>query len=335
MRWPARTFAALAIGLVLSVAAPALRAQASEAETSIELPVSFDKVWFRPGRNSGLGGGKQSGLLTISDSGLEFSAKKQSHVLEWSRIEMVSYGRMSGDMDTKWVVLSLTPVAEQWSFIGYRDGQKLGYGGDTTRVFDAIVEGLRRANAGPFEVPQGYSAYITPFLQFTLALPEGWHPYTVSDTYLDGRPTWGRTIFSPRDLEKTRNDEAEAKQVLAAIRSGSERAVFLDRFDAGDGFSCRRLSKAGRRKLHEEINAALRPMRLVSELQWTSQPHRYCTAWTSTGRAMRDDTEIDMAFYAVSDDLTAYLFAIRAPLGATIDDRFEPVSRSLKTAVAR
>jgi len=327
---PAQTFAALAIGSVLTVAGPALSAQTSQAETSIVLPVSFDKVWFRSDRDSGLGGGKQSGLLTVSENGLEFSAKKRSHVLPWSRIEMVSYGRMSGDTDTKWVVLSLNPVADQWSFIGYRDGQKLGYGGGTTKVFNAIVEGLRRANAGPFAVQQGYSAYITPFLQFTLALPEGWHSYRVSDTYLKGRPTWGRTIFSPLDLRGTRHDE-----VLAAIHAGSERAVFLDRFDADEGFSCRRLSKAGRRKLREEIAAALKPLQLVAAPQWTPHPHRYCTAWTFIGRAIRDDTEIDVAFYAVSDDQTVYLFATRAAVDTAIVEQFERISRSLKTAVAR
>lgn len=335
MRWAVRTFAAFAIGSVLAVAAPVVRAQPSEAETSIALPVSFDKVWFRPGRDSGLGSGKQSGLLTVSESGLEFSAKKQSHVLPWSRIEMISYGRMSGDIDTKWVVLALNPVAEQWSFIGYRDGQKLGYGRDTTKVFDTIVEGLRRANAGPFAVTQGYSVYITPFLQFTLAVPEGWHPYAVSDTYVQGRPMWGRTIFSPVDLKGARNDEARTRQALAAIHDGSERAVFLDRFEAGEGFSCRRLGKAGRRKLREEIAATLRPLRLVAEPQWTPHPHRYCTAWTFVGRAIRDDTAIDVAFYAVSDDQTAYLFATRAPADTAIDEQFEPVSRSLRTAVAR
>jgi len=329
-----RTFAVLGLALALGVAAPAPCAQAVGAEASIELPVSFGKVWFRPGRDSGLGSGKQSGLLTVSESGLEFLAKKQTHVLPWSRIEMVSYGRMSGDIDTKWVVLSLNPVAEQWSVIGYRDGQKLGYGGDTTRVFDAIVEGLRRSAAGPFAVPQGSSAFVTPFLQFALALPDGWQPYSASETYLDGRPMWGRTIFSGLDLGQMRSDEARAGKALAAIHSGSEPAVFLDRFDAG-GFTCGRLGKTGRRRLHEQINTALRPMRLVSELNWTEHPHRYCTAWTSTGRATAGDEEIQVSFYAVSDDQTAYVFTILTPTGTKIDERFEPLSRSLKTAVAR
>ncbi len=324
MRRPVRTFAMLGIAMVLGSGAAASDAQTSETESSIDLPVSFDKIWFRPGPDSGLGGGKQSGLLTISEDGLEFLAKKQSHLLPWSRVEMISYGRMSGDTDTKWVVLSLNPVAGQWSFIGYRDGRKFGYGGDTTRVFDAIVEGLRMSGSGPFAVPQGHSAYVTPFLQFSVALPEGWQHYSVSQTYLDGLPTSGRTIFSPLDLE----------QDHAAIHSGSEPAVFLDRFEAGESFSCRRLGKAGRRKLNEGINAAFRPMQLVSELVWTAHPHRYCTAWMSTGRAKRGDTEIDVTFYAASDDLTAYVFTIRSPIGTEIDERFESISRSLKTAVA-
>ena len=330
MRWPDRILVALAIVLMLGPGAPGSRAQSDESENSVELPVSFDKVWFRPGK-----GGKQSGLLTVSESGLEFSAKKRSHVLPWSRVEMISYGRMSGDTDTKWVVISLNPVAGQWIFTGYRDGHKLGYGRDTTKLFDAIVEGLRRAGAGPFTAPQGHAAHVTPFLQFALALPDGWHPYRVSETYLEGRPTWGRTIYSRLDLSATGGDEAQAKRDLAAIDSGSERAVYLDRFEAGQGFSCRRLGKAGRHRLREEIDAGFRPMQIVSELEWTSHTHRYCTAWTATGRARRGDTEIDVAFYAVSDDQTAYLFAARSAVGAGIDERFESISRSLRTAVAR
>jgi hypothetical protein len=334
VRRPARILVILAIVLLQGSLAPGSRAQSAEAESSITLPVSFGKVWFRPGK-SGLGGGKQSGLLTVSGSGLEFSAKKQSHVLPWSRVEMISYGRMSGDLDTKWVVVALNPVAGQSHFIGYRDGQKLGYGGATTRVFDAIVEGLRQAGAGPFAVPPGHSVYITPFLQFTLALPQDWHPYRVSETFVDGRPTWGRMIFSRLDLEATRGDAARAKQALASIESGSERAVYLDRFEAGDGFTCRRLGKAGRRRLRQEIDAGFRPMQLVSELEWTSVPHRYCTAWTAAGRARLGDTEFDVAFYAVSDDQTAYVFTARTAPGTGIDERFESISRSLRTAVAR
>jgi hypothetical protein len=315
------------------VGSPAPGAPVGDVETTIELPVSFDKVWFRPGRDSGLGKGKQSGLLTVSESGLEFSAKNQSHVLPWSRIEMISYGRMSGDTDTKWVVLSLNRVAGQWGVIGYRDGQKFGYGGETTRIFDAIAEGLRRAGSGPFAVPEGSSPFVNPFLQFALALPDGWHAFEASQTFLDGRPLWGRTIFSPLDLTRLRGSEEESRKALAAIRAGSERAIFLDRFES-TGLSCGRLGKAGRRTLREEINAELRPMQLVSELDWVEHPHRYCTAWSANGRARRGDTEIGISFYAVSDDRTAYVFTTFVPAGTEMDASFEPLSRSLKTAVA-
>ena len=333
MRSWVHTFTVFGIGLAFAAGAPAPVAEDPGTEGSIAFPASFDKIWFRPGQ-SGLGGGKQSGLLIVSDTGLEFSAKKQSHVLPWSRVEMISYGRMTGDADTKWVVLSLNPVAEQWSFIGYRDGSKLGYGRDSTRVFDAIVEGLRRAGAGPFAAPRGRTAHITPFLQFSLVIPDDWHAYNVSTTFVEGRPTWGRTVFSPLDLEAKRGDESQTGQGLAAVHSGEERAVILDRFEAGDGFSCRKLGRTGRRRLREEIDAGFRPMKVVTELQWTSHPHRYCMAWTAAGRATRGDTEIDVAFYAVSDDRTVYLFTARSPLGRGIDEQFEPISHSLRTAVA-
>ncbi len=334
MRRTARVVALFGIGLAFASAVRGPLAQDDAAAGSIELPISFDKIWFRPG-DSGLGGGKQSGVLTVSEQGLEFAAKKQSHVLSWSRVEMISYGAMSGDTDTKWVVLALNPVAGQWSYIGYRDGQKMGFGTGTPRIFEAIVEGSRHAGAGPFAVPSGFSAYITPGLQFTLALPDDWHASVVASTLVDGRPLWGTTIFSPLDLAAARKDPAEAERLMDRLDAGTERAVFLDRFEAGGGFSCRRLGKGGRRRLVEKINAALRPLQLASELEWTPRPHRYCTAWNANGRAVRKDTEIDLSFYAISDGLTAYLFTTRRPAGGEVETQFEPVSRSLRTAVAR
>ncbi|NIM63099.1 MAG: hypothetical protein GTO30_16095 [Acidobacteria bacterium] len=146
---------------------------------------------------------------------------------------------------------------------------------------------------------------------------------------------WGQTIFSPFDLSATRSDETHAEQALDAIRSGTQPAVFLDRFEPGEGFSCRRLKNAGRRKLREQIESALRPWKLTSDLEWTPQPHRYCTAWSSSSGALRGDARIDLAFYAVSDDLTGYVFAARSAAGRSIDEHFEPLARSLKTAVAR
>lgn len=334
MRRTMRLGVLLAIAWTSGVSPPPYMAQGKPAESAIQLPISFDKIWFRPG-DSGLAGGKQSGLLTVSEQGLEFASKKRSHMLPWSRVEMISYGVLSGDTDTKWVVVALNPVAEQWSYIGYRDGRKLGYGGDTTRVFDAIVEGARRAGAGPFAVPEGSTAYITPGLQFTVALPDGWHASVVSSTLVDGRPLWGTTILSPLDLEAARKEPSAAEQAMAALRDGSRPAVFLDRFESGDGFSCRKLGKAGRRRLLEEIDAAVRPMRLVSEPEWTALPHRDCSAWQASARASRKGVEIDLAFFAVSDGVTAYLFTTRSPTGGPVEPRFELVSRSLRTAVTR
>ncbi|NIM00388.1 MAG: hypothetical protein GTN89_05655 [Acidobacteria bacterium] len=334
MRRTTRVGVLLAIGCAFATMALQPAAQEAASASSIELPVSFERVWFRPA-DSGLAGGKQSGLLTVSEQGLEFSAKKQSHVLPWSRVEMISYGAMSGDTDTKWVVLALNPVAEQWSFIGYRDGRKMGYGGDTPKIFDAVVEGARRAGAGPFAVPEGTSTYITPGLQFTVALPNGWHASVVSSTLVDGRPLWGSTIFAPLDLEAARKDPAGAERATEAILAAAEPAVFLDRFEAGEGFSCRKLGRAGRRRLLDRITTALRPMRLTTELQWTAEPHRYCSAWRATARASRKEAEIDLVFYAVSDGVTAYLFTTRSPGGGAVEPRFDLVSRSLRTAVAR
>ena len=294
---------------------------------SVSTRCGFDRA-----RRPGSRGGKQTGLLTVSESGLEFSAKKRSHVLPWSRVETISYGPMAGDVDTMWVVLSLHAAGEKSSRVGLRDGHKMGFGRGTTAIFDAIVSGLRQASAGPFAVPQGHSAYITPFLQFALALPDGWHPYAVSETYVEGRPLWGRTIFAPRDLAGIQGDETVLNQALKAMRDGAEPAVFLDRFDATDGLTCRKLTRSGRSALRTEIAAALRSLKLVSEPNWTETKHRECRAWTFAGQAARRNGEtIDVRFYAVSDGRTAYLFGMRG--GG--NERFEPLARSLKTAPAR
>jgi len=176
-------------------------------ESTVDLPVSFGKVWYRPAIKSGFGSGKQSGFLTVTTDGLEFSSKKQSDFLPWSRVEMVSYGSMPGDLDTKWVVLGLEPVAGERHVAGLRDGSRMGYGTGTIPIFDAVIEGMRRAEAGPYSVSEGHVPYITRFLQFALALPEGWRAFEVSNTLSGGEPVWGQTIFSPNNLKKLRADE--------------------------------------------------------------------------------------------------------------------------------
>jgi hypothetical protein len=319
-------------GFLTSVVLAAGVAVAS-TEAPIELPVSFDKVWYRPAIKSGFGSGKQTGLLTVTVDGIEFSSDKRSDFLPWSRVEMVSYGRMPGDPDTKWVVLGLEPVAGEWHYAGLRDGSRMGYGSRTVPIFDAVIEGMRRAKAGPYDVPEGQVPFITRFLQFSLALPEGWSSFEVSHTMVDGWPVWGRTIFSPTDLNDLRGDAPRLKEALAAIERGSATAVQLDRLQAGEGFSCELMKKTGRRLLDDEIALALRPYVLTAEPQWQARQHRACTAWTATANASKGETAIALRMFAVSDGQTVFLFTAR---GDAVDqDRFDALTRSLRTMVAR
>ena len=72
-------FALLAVTVTALVATPV--GADEEDDATIRLPVSFDKVWYRPAIKSGFGSGKQKGLLTVSADGLEFTAKKRSDFL--------------------------------------------------------------------------------------------------------------------------------------------------------------------------------------------------------------------------------------------------------------
>lgn len=322
------------LAVVSLTAAPPCAAGDFE-EITVTLPVSFEKVWFKPRGAAGLGKGKQAGLLTVTESGLEFTSKKTSHNLPWSRVEMLSHGPIASDPDTDWVVLTLSPVAGEYSFIGYRDGRKMGYAQDTTKIFMAVFTGLQNAGFGPFDKPEGAKVHIAPLLQYSLALPPDWNAFSLSETVVGGRPAWGRTVFSPSDLAATRGDAAARKQQLRALTEGVEPAVFLERFDAGNAVKCDRLGKNGERRVREQIDTALRPMQLQGELVWTAEPHRYCTAWTASGRATRGETTVDLSFYVVSDGFTGYLFTHPTSGDGGVGESFETITRSLKTADTR
>ena len=317
----------------LLVALLAAGAAGASDEAPVEFPVSFAKAWYRPAIKSGFGSGKQSGLLTVSTEGVEFSSKKASDFIPWSRVEMVSYGRMSGDTDTKWVVLGLAPIAGQRHYAGLRDGSRMGYGEKTVPIFDAVIEAMRLAGAGPYDVPEGSVPYVTRFLQFSLALPEGWSGFEVSNTLHDGWPVWGRTLFTPQNLKDLRSDELRLKRALASITDGAAAAVQLDRLEAGQGFSCDALRKAGRSRLNDEIALMLRPYKLSGEPQWEAQAHRDCTAWTATACAFRGETTVPLRLFAVSDGQTAFLLSVR---GEVVDEeQFDALTGSLRTMVAR
>ena len=326
-------FALLAVTVTALVATP-LGAD-EEDDATIRLPVSFDNVWYRPAIKSGFGSGKQKGLLTVSAEGLEFTAKKRSDFLPWPRVEMVSYGTMTGDADTRWVVVGLEPLAGERGRAGIRDGRKMGYGGATEEIFAAVTAAMKQARAGPYDVPAGYTPYVTGFLQFSLALPGGWDDYEISNTLSNGRPLWGQTIFSPLDLAGMRGDRERTRQALQAIAAGKQPSFFLLRYEAGAGFSCSALKKSGRRRIHEEIDKALRPFRLSTEPNWTERAHRGCTAWTSRARVEKDGTAVDVSFFTISDGQTVYVLAMRGPSGQPEQERFETFTRSLRTAIAR
>jgi hypothetical protein len=319
--------------LILALAAPAVAGQQDDATFS--LPVSFDRVWYRPAVKSGLGSAKQTGVLTVTEQGLEFASKKRSDFVPWSRVEMLSYSTMPGDPDTRWVVLGLYPVGGARGRVGLRDGSRMGYGGATEEIFATVASAMKLVRAGPYDVPDGTSPYITRSLQFALAVPSGWSDYEISNTLSDGRPLWGQTLFSPIDLGRLRDDPERIRIALRRIAAGKDLSVLLLRYEARSGFSCGSLKSAGRRRIGEEIDRAFRPYGLSADASWAEQPHRGCTAWTTRARLVHEETGVDVTFFAVSDGQTVYLLALRGASGEADLDDFKKFTQSLRIAVAR
>jgi hypothetical protein len=321
--------------LICSLCCLALISEAAEPPP-IQLPVSFDKVWYRPGSRGGFGGAKETGFLTIGKEGIEFAAKKSAQVWSWDKIENASYGRMRGDIDTDWVVLGLTDAGGERITVGFRDGQKLGYGQSTVRLFETIISALRQNEAGPWAVPSGFQLFDDLYKQFTIAYPIGWQPHHENMTALDGKPIWGRSWFGGQPWAELRSDAVLQAKAIKQLERGQAQGLLLDRLAAPKGLRCDADEEKAVKRLLPMIEERLDPLRWSIAPQVETVRLDGCNAWSFVGTAATSNGDPgEVRITAISDGLSVYLMQSRGDLDATEIEIFETFVNSIRIAVAR
>ena len=254
--WPA----AALLSLTVSFPGPAAPGPADVPEgieivrepTSVELPITVDKVWFRGEKKKGFGKLKAfqyMGDLTITHDTLDFVGKKESFSMPLDDLTMVSLGKMGNDVDTDWAVIGMRE-GQATSVYGFRDGRKLGYGQDTRIIYTYIRLAAKQRGAGQFRAPAGHKAYAHTDEQVALAIPEDWEPFVLSAVFVGATEAWGRTVFSPEPVERLQRKEGDDE--LERIWEGEVPAILFERSDA-KGSNCKGLSARSVERIVEKL----------------------------------------------------------------------------------
>jgi hypothetical protein len=222
----------------------------SEAE---KYPRTIHDVWYRTEKKRGLTGSKHSGDLTITSGSLELFARKTDISIPFSSVRMISFGKMRGDVDTDWIVLSVDRGDER-ELIGLRDGRKLGFGQRTEDLFQEIVDAAEQFSWAQFAAPDGLEPYAELDHVFAMAVPEGWASYHHELVGVDGVVVWGSVVFTPEPLVETtapaRPQERGSRQAaLETIQSGRTTAWVVRRRETVGGMSCDGFTSKGVKNL--------------------------------------------------------------------------------------
>jgi hypothetical protein len=210
---------------------------------SPEFPVTIQKVWYRTDKNTGFGKSYKMGDLVVSTDSLEFVHRKRGWKVPLHDIHMMSMGKMKGDVDTEWVVLSLRSE-KRGSLRGLRDGRKMGFGGRTGEIFEILKRAVEQASAAQYDVPEGFRAHTDLEHLFTVGIPEDWSAYNRSRVIQEGKVREGTVVFFegrlPEGVTTVEDGEAspEVRDLLDGIATGEKRSFLVERRTAGKGMRC-------------------------------------------------------------------------------------------------
>jgi hypothetical protein len=308
-------------------------AAAGTTEPAVQLPLTFDRVWYRAEKKKGLGklkAAKATGHLTLTEESLEFASSKDRFALPLDRIWMISMGTMGQDVSTEWVLLSIQDSAGP-RLIGVRDGRNLGYGQATKEIYESLRAGLRQLSAAQYDVPEGLQPYDGLDSQLVFAVPEGWNAYFQEVQFSGDSPTWGVTLFSSESIDH--EDPDDRADALRQVRHGDLEAFFLGRSPAKKGMSCEGFSTKTRQTLLElarEDPLFGEGYQVIQEPQATPIEIGGCSALRVTARTRENqgiERALDLRF--VADHRTLFVFGTRSAV-----DRLEQAAAPLDSAIS-
>lgn len=333
---------ALALYLLLAQIAPAAAGVAEEAgEHAPVLPVTLERVSFRPPKKMGV---RKSGFLTVTRDELWFSGDKKATAIALDRIQLVSFGKMKGNVDTDWAVLAIgEPGLEE--LVGFGDARKFGDPARTREIYDVIKMAVKEASAAQYRVPPGFRTYDKVDRQCTLAIPESWGYHLESVVVVGDRAPWGTILFTSEPIRRSGEGASASKPrvdegVLERVLAGEIPAFFLERTPVEGGMGCKGFSDKARAKLIERA----REDPLFGEEVELPEPSTSdvsiddCAGLRIEARGPGPDGgERLLDLSAVAHKDTLFLFGLRAAAGnyETFREPYETAIATVRFSVAR
>jgi hypothetical protein len=115
-------------------------------ETPITLPVSFQKVWFRPTlAKPGIQVMTDTGTVVVGTNGVSFTGKKGSIDIDYTTMQEVSFGKVGLDFINKWVTIKYQHENVE-SYALFCGGKALGWGGFkvAAQIFQTLDSALQQ-----------------------------------------------------------------------------------------------------------------------------------------------------------------------------------------------
>jgi hypothetical protein len=308
---------------------------AVEPVVEVDLPLTIEKVWFKPVRQSGAAKMKKlTGPLMIDDSGLEVVGKQDSVHIPLDSISMISLGKFGNDVDTEWVLLQLVG-GEPNRVVGIRDGRRLGYGQQTRELFHTVREVMRSLSAAQYRVEPGHRLFDQISFQMTFAVPEDWSHFIHSAVTIGERVAQGTILFSAEPIDRM----IEHDEALDGVLTGETAGFYLDRVDPGKGRNCDGLTPKQNDLLLERVAGELGigGFEIVDHPSATDFTIAGCRGVRVEGRGRHADGREKLAdLRVVSNGETMFLFGMYSTAdGDTAHrDSFERVVGSVKISVS-
>jgi hypothetical protein len=106
---------------------------------AIEIPQTFETVWYRPRKKEFLKAYSHSGTLTIGKDAFEFTCEGKQLTVPYTSIVAVRWGTLKGDSFNEWAIVMFSGETTT-EIAAFKDGKMLGHGPDSKTIYRAFMK---------------------------------------------------------------------------------------------------------------------------------------------------------------------------------------------------